>query len=284
MLQQAAITIQFWGVRGSIPSPGNATVRYGGNTACVSVDIGIEKLLVFDAGTGLRMLGKALEGNIMPIFVLLSHPHWDHIQGFPFFTPIYQAGRTVYLFPTPQGKAQWCAALEQMDGAHFPVTADHLPSQTHCITEEALTFLAGQGFCLSSIALNHPGGGAGYRLEHAGRALVYLTDNELAPPYEPTTTFDDFVRFCQHADVLIHDAQYLDTDMPHKHGWGHSLVQQACDLAVAAQVRHLVLFHHDPDRSDAALDHIQETACAWLASQDQGLRCTVAYEGLEVRL
>lgn len=284
MSHQHALTVRFWGVRGSIPSPGVSTIRYGGNTSCVSVDIGTDKLLVFDAGTGIRMLGKALEGSTAPIFVLLSHSHWDHIQGFPFFAPIYQPECTIYLFPTPPGNVQWCATLEQMDGAHFPVTADRLPSRLHCVTEGVMEFLAGQGFCISSIATNHPGGGAGYRLDHAGHSVVYLTDNELAPPYEQTTTFEAFTQFCRHADVLIHDAQYLEDDMPHKHGWGHSLVHQACALAVAARVRHLILFHHDPDRSDDALDTIQETACAWLATQDQRLRCTAAYEGLVVEI
>jgi phosphoribosyl 1,2-cyclic phosphodiesterase len=229
-------------------------------------------------------LGKALEGSATPIFVLLSHAHWDHIQGFPFFAPLYQPERPVYLFPTPSGKGLWCAALEQMDGAHFPVRADRLPSHTRCITEGVMEFLAEQGFCISHIAVNHPGGGSGYRIQHAGRSVIYLTDNELAPPYKLTTTFDDFAHFCRHADLLIHDAQYLEDDMPQKHGWGHSLVQQACALAVAAQVQHLVLFHHDPDRTDAALDTIQETASGWLAEQDQRMRCTVAYEGLVVKL
>lgn len=278
------MTIQFWGVRGSIPSPGKATVRYGGNTSCVSIDAGEEKILVLDAGTGIRSLGKVLEPSLHTIFVLLSHAHWDHIQGFPFFSPIYQPHRTVYLFPTPIGQGLWCDALAQMDGAHFPITADRLPSHTCCLTEGILEFLAAQGFCIASIATNHPGGGSGYRIEQAGRSVVYLTDNELAPPYEPATDFEGFVRFCRHANLLIHDAQYVEADMPHKHGWGHSLVSQVCELAVAAQVQHLILYHHDPDRTDDDLDAIQDMARCRVHAQDQHMQCTVAYEGLVLEL
>jgi len=284
MQRQSSMTIRFWGVRGSIPSPGAATVRYGGNTACVSVHLGEDNILVLDAGTGIRELGKTLETSMAPISVLLSHGHWDHIQGFPFFCPLYQPDRPIYVFPTPIGQTMWCAALEQMDGAHFPLTPDALPSRTQCITANSLPFLHRHGFCMTSVATNRPGGGSGYRLEHAGRSVVYLTDNELEPPYEKATTCDEFVQFCRQADVLIHDAQYLEEDMPHKHGWGHSLVSQACTLAVAAEVKHLILFHHDPERSDAALDAIQAAARCWLHTQAPHMRCTAAYEGLAITL
>jgi phosphoribosyl 1,2-cyclic phosphodiesterase len=240
--------------------------------------------LVLDAGTGIRALGKSLEAGTRTVAVLLSHAHWDHIQGFPFFSPIYQPKRTVYVCPTLTGQAGCCSALEQMDGAHFPVMADRLPSHTYCITEGGIDLLAEHGFHITQIATNHPGGGSGYRIEHAGRSVVYLTDNELAPPYEPATDFGTFVHFCHHADLLIHDAQYLHEDMPHKHGWGHSLVSQACALAMAAQVRHLVLFHHDPDRTDDEIDAIQEMARARLHTQDQSMQCTAAYEGLVVQV
>ena len=284
MSRPSAMTVQFWGVRGSIPSPGPSTVRYGGNTPCVSIRTGENNILILDAGTGIRALGKTLEDSNEDIFILLSHPHWDHIQGFPFFAPIYQPGRTVYMFPTPRGRAVWCSVLEQMDGAHFPVTPDRLPSDAHCITEGVLEFLANHGWCIAPIATNHPGGGTGYRIEHGDRAVVYLTDNELAPPYEKATAFEDFVAFCQHADVLIHDAQYVEHDMPHKHGWGHSLVSQACALAVAAEVKHLILYHHDPDRSDAAIDTLQETVRAWTRTRNLRMQCTAAWEGLTVHL
>lgn len=279
-----SMTITFWGVRGSIPSPGATTVRYGGNTSCVSVDLGTEYQLVFDAGTGIRAYGQAVLQDMRPIFVVLSHAHWDHIQGFPFFQPLYQPDRTIYAFPDLLGRSVLCSSLAQMDGAHFPVKANALPSRIQCVTTGGLEVLRAHGFAVTQIATNHPGGGTGYRLEHGGKSLVYLTDNELAPPGPLTTTFDEFVTFCRHADVLIHDAQYLATDMPAKHGWGHSLVPQAGALAVAAEVAHLVLFHHDPDRSDEEIDCIQTTMRDDLSRQAHRLQCTAAFEGMCLQL
>ena len=277
-----AMTLQFWGVRGSIPTPGPTTVRYGGNTACVSVDLGHGTVLVLDAGTGIRTLGEVLAAKDTDIFMLLSHAHWDHIQGFPFFAPLYQKHRTISILPTRMGHTLWCPTLEQMDGMHFPVTLEDLPARVLCPREQGLAGLQARGCQLSCIATNHPGGGTGYRIEHAGRSLVYLTDNELEPPYEKVTSFAECAAFCRYTDVLIHDAQYLSSDMPAKHGWGHSLVQQACRLAVAAEVKHLILFHHDPVRTDDGLDAIQAEARAWIHTQNRHMQCTAAYEGLVV--
>jgi len=257
-------------------------VRYGGNTACVSVALGHNTLLVLDAGTGIRALGEDLVTKDADIFVLLSHAHWDHIQGVPLFAPLYQPHRTISFFPTHMGHTLWCEALDQMDGRHFPITPEDLPCRVLCLMEQGFEAFQERGCRVSWIATNHPGGGAGYRIECAGRSVVYLTDNELDPPYEKATSFDEFVEFCRQAHVLIHDAQYLHSDMPAKHGWGHSLVQQACELAAAAEVKHLLLFHHDPVRTDDALDVIQEEARAWIATQNRHMQCTAAHEGLVV--
>ena len=284
MSRQPSITLKFWGVRGSIPSPGTATMRYGGNTPCVSLHLQDSRILVLDAGTGIRALGKELARETTEVFVLLSHAHWDHIQGFPFFQPLYQPDRTISIVPSPHTHSLWCSVIEQMDGVHFPIMADDLPSNTQWITTGSMDFLWEHEFGIAQIATNHPGGGSGYRIEQDGRSVVYLTDNELDPPYDKATDIEAFIHFCQQADVLIHDAQYLESDMPHKHGWGHSLVSQACALAAAAEVKHLILFHHDPERTDAELDVIQETARAWLHTQPQRIQCTAAFEGLIVDL
>lgn len=154
-----------------------------------------------------------------------------------------------------------------------------------------MAFLRDHGFRISRIATNHPGGSYGYRIENHGRSVVYLTDNELDPPNGKVTEFDEFVRFCKHADVLIHDAQYLEGDMPHKHGWGHSLVRQvpaspripqrgACELAAAAEVNQLILYHHDPERTDDQLDAIQQDARSWFHQNHHEIQCTAGYEGL----
>jgi len=276
------VVVKFWGVRGSIPSPGVTTIRYGGNTACVSVDMRPDKILVLDAGTGIREMGKSLAEHAADLFILLSHNHWDHIQGFPFFIPIYQSNRKIYMFPTPQAKTMICSLIDQMDGAHFPVSSESLQSQYVCVTNNPLDFLYTHGFNISRIATNHPGGGYGYRILDESKAVVYITDNELKSTDHKRTDFSEFVQFCYGADVLIHDAQYIEQDMPFKHGWGHSLVSEACDLAAAAEVKHLILFHHDPDRSDKELDAIQEKARSWFQDNNLNILCTVAYEGLSL--
>jgi phosphoribosyl 1,2-cyclic phosphodiesterase len=281
---QSKMTVRFWGVRGSIPSPGSTTTRYGGNTSCVSVHLPGDKVLVLDSGSGIRELGKGLARNSSELFIILSHSHWDHIHGFPFFHPIYEKTRRISLFPNRAGKNVICSLLDQMDGAHFPVSAESLPSQPDCVMGDDLEFLRGRGIMASKIATNHPGGGFGFKIENAGRSAIYLTDNELDPPYPKATDFDGFVKFCRHADLLIHDAQYIENDMPHKHGWGHSLASQACALAVAAEVKQLVLYHHDPDRTDDEIDAIQEDARDWLRQRGSAIQCTAAYEGLAVEI
>ncbi|UCH09292.1 MAG: hypothetical protein JSU61_08605, partial [Fidelibacterota bacterium] len=153
-----------------------------------------------------------------------------------------------------------------------------------CIEEGVLNFLTAHGFDIAQIEANHPGGAHGYRITDNGQSLVYLTDNELNPPYEKATEFDGFVEFSQGADVLIHDAQYTAEDMPEKHGWGHSLVSQVCDLAMAAQVKHLILYHHDPDRTDDELDKMQSLARDLLGKGPLKISCAAAYEGLELDL
>jgi len=278
------MTVKFWGVRGSIPSPGIATVRYGGNTSCVSIRLGSDKILVMDAGTGIRLLGKVLAEDPVDIFVLVTHIHWDHIQGFPFFDPIYQKDREIYVFPYLKGQTMFNSLIQQMDGAHFPVNMDHLPSRCRIINEDISVFMRDKGFNISRIATNHPGGAYGYRIENGGRSVVYLTDNEIDPPYEKVHGFDDYVRFCKNADILIHDGQYIESDMPSKHGFGHSLVSQACELAAAAKIKHLILYHHDPDRSDDELDSIQDKANSFFCKNNHDVICSAAYEGLEFNI
>ena len=251
--------ITFYGVRGSIPSPGPDTSRYGGNTSCVYIETANGKDLVLDAGTGIRKLGNRLLEKDSTINILLSHGHWDHIQGYPFFMPIYQPDRHIRVYTSTTGDhGQICSLFDQIDGANFPVKATELPSRSECLSENFETELAKQDICIQRMAINHPGGGFAYRIEEDGVSCAYITDNELEPPEKISTTYDQWVEFCRGVDVLIHDAQYLESDMPHKHGWGHSLVSQVRQLAVDAEVGCLVMFHHDPDRTDTEIDFIQK--------------------------
>lgn len=277
--------IKFYGVRGSIPAPGPATVKYGGNTSCVYVELDNGQNIIFDAGTGLRLLGQELIKNNSPINIVQSHSHWDHIQGYPFFAPIYQPGREISVFTNVQsGRDLLCSLFDQMDGGNFPVKSDDLPSHSSCIFNNTEDELHQKGINLLKKPLNHPGGGRAYRIDENGTSVAYITDNELEPPSKVHTSYDEWVEFCHGVDVLIHDAQYTEDDMPHKHGWGHSLISQVRQLAVDAEVGALVMFHHDPDRTDGELDEIVRENEIFFSGKHASIRSFCAYEGLEIKL
>jgi len=279
-----SMTIRFWGVRGSIPSPGEATVKYGGNTPCVSVEMGDGRILVLDAGTGIRLCGKYLLSRDLLIYVLLTHEHWDHIQGFPFFAPIYEKNRRLVIFPVERGMDMFCSLVDQMDGAHFPVTYEQLPSIHECTQTDAIQYLTEQGIDISKTRTNHPGKCFGYRIQKNGKSMVFMPDNELNPPSTRWATLKQLADFCRGADVLIHDAQFTAADMPHKRGWGHSLVSDACELAAAAEVKQLVLYHHDPERTDAEIDAILLEARKWFAENAARTQVTAGREGMVIEL
>ena len=280
------ITVRLWGVRGSIPSPGPNTARYGGNTPCVSLEMGKERCLILDAGSGIRILGKHLVKTTMPIMVLLTHEHWDHVQGFPFFAPVYEQDRPLVIFPVERGLDMLCTLVAQMDGAHFPVASNQIPAALECVQADPVHYLADHGFAMRRHRTNHPGVCYGYRFDQGGKSLVFMPDNELNPPAGSRvhSTVKEFADFCQGADILMHDAQFTPADMPHKRGWGHSVVEETCELAAMAKVKHLILFHHDPDRTDAELDEIQAQCRAWFAKNAPETQVTAGSEGMTLTL
>ena len=279
------IIVDFWGVRGSVPSPGPTTTRYGGNTSCVSI-MADDKILILDAGTGIRNLGSAIISKPdLEIFVIVTHSHWDHIQGFPFFTPIYQPNRPVHMFPTLHKKNVVLASLiDQMDGAHFPITPDQVPSNFNFVTENPLEFLESNGFHLEMVPMNHPGKAFGYKITIDDKIICYFTDNEIDPPYEKSIELNELTNQCRNADILIHDAQYTEDDMPLKHGWGHSLISQVTELGKSAEVKNLVYYHHDPERTDDLLDKELEKAAKTLKENGSSVQPYFAYEGLKLTL
>ena len=279
------IHVDFWGVRGSVPSPGPTTARYGGNTSCVSITID-NKILILDAGTGIRNLGSAIIGQPeLEIFVVVTHSHWDHIQGFPFFTPIYQPDRPVHMFPTLHKKNVVLSSLiDQMDGAHFPITPDQVPSNFNFVTENPLEFLENNGFHMELVPMNHPGKAFGYKIKIDDKIICYFTDNEIDPPYEKSIELDVLTEHCKNVDILIHDAQYIEADMPLKHGWGHSLISQVTKLGESAEVKNLVYYHHDPERSDDDIDAELEIASKTLKGNGSSVHPYFAYEGLKLSI
>ncbi len=277
--------LSFYGVRGSIATPIQCNLRYGGNTSCLYLqpnDNGQGYIL--DAGTGIRILGHKLIQEEGDINILLSHTHWDHIQGFPFFLPIYQEGRSINIYtPRIKGK-QSEAVLRQMSGQLFPVRYNTLAANVQIKDyEQIIEECTQSGIRLSVQELNHTGSGYGMRFEKDGVIVIYITDNELCPPYDPPiSTWDEWVAFVRNADLLVHDAQYLEEDLEIKRGWGHTTVKEAAQLAREAEVKNLALFHHDPDRSDGEVDNLLELAKKEL--QSSKVNCLCAQEGLTIHV
>lgn len=259
------LRLRFWGVRGSLPVPGPETVRHGGNTACVEVRCG-GRLLILDAGSGLRGLGDALtracgEGRDIEAELLLSHSHLDHVCGLPFFAPLY-APRTRLRFwfgHLPRRRTLKAAFGTILSN---PLAPDLLPrvraEMRYARFQPGGVLSPWPGLQVVTAPLRHPGGSVGYRLEWAGKAVGYISDTE----HDPAAPDAAVLRLAKDADVLIYDATYTDEELTEHVGWGHSTWQEGVRIADAAGVKRLVLFHHAPSRTDGDLDRIAADAAA----------------------
>ena len=252
--------VEFFGVRGSMPSAGSNTHIFGGNTSCVYIEQSNGKDLILDSGTGIVELGTRLLETQSPINILLTHNHWDHIQGFPFFKPIYQPNRDITItVGNVDDKKSQDAILKQMSGSYFPVCYQDLPASitlnTDLSSQKQFTL---NGFLVSTAPLNHPGGGTAYCIKADEKKVAYVTDNELNPPEKANTSISEWVNFIEGADLLIHDAQFIDADLPLKHGWGHSTIDQVAELAIKASIKNVVIISHDPSRTDEQLLAIEK--------------------------
>ncbi len=270
--------VRFWGVRGSIPTPSPANLKYGGNTPCVEVRSSAGHLMILDAGSGLRPLGQSLTGpnggEGHPILVFMTHYHWDHIQGFPFFEPLYSPDNSLVVYGFTSERTSVDRALgEQMANPYFPVDLSVLRAkvQYERIGEETREF---DGVRVSTRFLNHPQGALAYRIEDGKRVMVFATDHEHGK--EP---FDSNLRaLAENADLLIYDAQYTPEEYQHKAGWGHSTWLEGVRLAREVGVKELILFHHDPGHSDFLIDSIVQEA------REHFPNVHAAMEGMEVDL
>jgi phosphoribosyl 1,2-cyclic phosphodiesterase len=285
-------TVTFWGTRGSIPTPGAHTARYGGNTSCVAVSGLPEQLVILDAGSGIRPLGRELSrvaNGPMNLDILLSHTHWDHIQGLPFFQPLNTRGNSVRIYGAAQAGVPLEEILDrQMDPVVFPVPLKALAADLR-ITEVVTGSFEIDGFLVEAFRLRHPGTTLGYKLVpvSGGRTIAYLTDNELGPggSYDVAPNWrGQLVRFLGGVDTLIHDGMYSEAMIESRSGWGHSTPEQAISLAREAGCRRLVLFHHEPEHDDAAIDALLVEARSNAAVHAPGLAVDAAMEGMALTL
>ena len=272
--------VRFWGVRGSIPVPGPDTVEIGGNTSCVEVRCG-DARIIFDGGTGLRLLGASwLKDMPLTAHLFFSHVHWDHIQGFPFFAPAFVPGNTVHMYGAANVTGTVETALAgQMETPNFPVHLTQLPAtlQFHDLHEGETVTIDGE-VRVTSAAGNHPGGVFAYRVDYQGRSVVYATDTEHYSIPDPK-----LVALAKNADVLIFDTMYTPEEYAGerggpKTGWGHSHFEAGVALVKAAGVRRYVLFHHDPSQTDAMVRDKERRTRELFADS------LAAYEGLVLDL
>ena len=261
--------IKFWGTRGSIPVPGKDTTIYGGNTTCLEITLNSGRTVIIDAGTGIRRLGEKLikENRNKDIHLLITHIHWDHVFGFPFFYPIYDRSTKIYI----DGNHNCLKGLKytfdnKMGDGFFPITFNDLRAEITYLEKLVNGPLEIDGTVIDSIPLHHPQGGMGFRFREGNKIFVFITDNELVGKMWEGRSLKEYIDFCKDADILIHDSQYTPEEIDKRMGWGHSDYKAAFELAYNADAKKLILFHHDPPRTDAEIKAI-EVLCKDLAEK-----------------
>jgi len=278
MSSEQQLTVRFWGVRGTLPTAGPDTVRYGGNTSCVEAELG-NRSVIFDAGTGIRKLGESLagRGGSVETDILFSHCHMDHVCGVPFFAPFYSPGNRIRLWAgnlLPNGSLE-AAIRSIMSPPVFPIEIEAFKAEVQFRDFHAGELLdLGGGIKARTGLLNHPDGAVGYRLEWAGKSIAYVTDTE----HRPNELDRTVLSLVQNADLMIYDCTYTDEEFPDHLGWGHSTWQQAVRLAKAGSVNRLAIFHHDPDHDDAFMQKVE------IAASKVHPGAFVAHEGLVLQL
>ena len=285
---QETLTIQFWGIRGTLPVPGEKTVRYGGNTNCVTLTVAKKHFFIFDAGTGIKELSNHLvEKNVFPMKakILITHPHYDHINGLPFFAPLFMSGNEFEVIGTGQDDKNIEALISsQMDSVHLPFTIKQFAAQlTFKDINEEEFFIGDVG--VRTMLLNHPGKCLGYRMEYKNKSFCYITDNELYlenNPHYNHFELERLIQFIKDTDVLVMDATYTDEQYLQKTDWGHSCISQVVDVADKAGVKLLCLYHHDPDQDDKDIDLKLQSAKSLLKARDSRTVCIAPREGEKI--
>ncbi|MGN7613111.1 MBL fold metallo-hydrolase [Magnetococcales bacterium HHB-1] len=294
--------IKFWGVRGSIPAPGPKTVKYGGNTTCIEVRTDDNELIIFDGGTGIFPLAQSLFPELpISCHIFITHTHWDHIQGLPFFIPMFIPGNDITIYGTydpVQRRSLGEVLSQQWTYSYYPVRSVELKSQPRYVTlQEYESVRIGCSTFVSNIYMNHPVLNFGYRVECNGKSIFFTGDHEYMynihePEERNHDEFTDLIRkknkniknFIQGVDVLIADTSYTDAEYPDKKGWGHGTYGGSVALAKAAGVKHLFFTHHEPTRNDEALERIYQETLERFPRTEGDPEYHLAREGLEFEL
>lgn len=267
--------IKCWGSRGSIPVSGENYLKYGGDTTCVEIRSKNGHVIVIDAGTGIRRLGNQLmEEQRFEYDFVFTHAHWDHLMGFPFFKPLYVKSAKIRMQGCPFAR-QYVEKLisRVMAPPNFPIRPNAIQADVEYEPVCPMTFEI-DSITVTPIPLTHPNGGSGYKFEEDGKTFVFLTDNELDFPHNNAKSFEDYLEFCQGADLLVHDAEFTPKEYETTRGWGHSVYPRVLDLAVQAGVKELGLFHLNQDRFDDDMDRIVEDSQNILAEKGADIQCS----------
>jgi phosphoribosyl 1,2-cyclic phosphodiesterase len=283
------MNVKVWGCRGSLPTPGATTLRYGGESTSIEIRSRSGQCIAVDAGSGIRKMGLAVvnDPNVSHISLLVTHTHWDHLMGFPFFAPAFDPRFSIAVCGGPRGQRSiWDYLSHQLEAPYFPVNQAALKAtfSLGCACDRAVCDhclpTGDRSIQCHSIPLNHPNGGFGFKFIGDGTTFVFLTDNELRFHHEKGPSRDVFVNECRGADLLFHDAQYTEDEYSYKRGWGHSTFADAVELAMEAGVKRLGLFHHDPDRSDDEIDLEVERCRERITKAGSSLECFACADGM----
>jgi len=274
-----------WGSRGSIPVSGKEYIKYGGDTTCIEIRTKDDDIIIVDAGSGIRRLGNDLIArNRYEYNMIFTHAHWDHLMGFPFFRPLYKSETRLKMLGCPFAHASIKEMISRvMTSPNFPVDYEDLRAEIVYEPACESTFSVGP-MRVIPISLSHPNWGNGYKFIEDGRSLVFLTDNELTLKHPGGLDFEDYLRFCTGATLLIHDAEYTEEDYKSTRGWGHSKYVDALRLAMEAGVEQFGLFHHNQDRHDKDVDRIVEDCRKIIARNHSSLQCFAVSQDMEIEL
>lgn len=277
--------IRCWGARGSIPVSGRQYLRYGGDTTCLEIRTKDDEILIVDAGSGIRELGNFLLAKNRHIFtLLLTHAHWDHIIGFPFFKPIYSHKTNLTVWGCPFAQVSLKEMLSRiMAPPNFPVNFDairaNISYRDMCIDSYKFGSMI-----ITPIALSHPNQGTGYKFEEDGKCFVFLTDNELGFQHEGGLDYQAYLHFSRGADLLFHDAEFNEEEYKQTRGWGHSVYKDALNLALDAGVKKLGLFHHNQERFDDEIDVLVTECHKAISQRGMDLECFAVSQSMELVL